>query len=972
MPVSRPTPPPADRRDGDIPEDHPMTAGRSADGVLTATGPAGVWAWVALNVEPVPGGVSGDGSDTERRAEAALADAGWLAGQCDPTAATRLELRYLHEPGDGVRCALLGRVHAPDVGAATSAASWLRDRLGTLPAHVRAAPVESAAEVQRLLSPFSAHLAGLVEVRKQIRPGLPSRPDAGVAYYLAVPRFAAGAASWDPLWQTVATLPHPFMLTVGLEPYVPPAPFIGMLGDLAARYGRLGGPGRTEPTPLRQQTFALAGDPFAAYAARLYSDAFRHYQSAVFRTRITLASPGPLPAALVAQVAATICAPREDRETTHVTVAPAPDELDTAWHNVTTLDHARWDRHYLSHLPIPVPSGLRLLAETVDAAEAVSGWRLPPPPGTGGRRVFVSVTTQTLHVDSLDTAHVAGDSFSHIGSDAVIVNRSTTTNSFNTGRDQGGPETGAAGTPPGPDRLRILLVCANPRGTEPLRTAAEDRTLRESIRMSQDRDWIEIETLHAATIDDLRRALLRRPYDIVHFSGHGTRRGLAFQDSGERLLVPSSEALAELLARRRVPVAVLNACYSLSVGRISAIGTEYTIASSGPISDPAAIEFTRGFYDAIGAGLDVPAAFEEGRGTASLKNLAFDAILLRRGEEHVAPSVDRPPGHGRRAVRARRVVVGMALDASASMRSGIRHGGAGRTRFDGVRDALADLGRQVRDDIVRWDADSDDFRLFAYAYGSRIGGGVADLASVWKAVRAVDVDRAAGVDPRPFAPETAADRDLSSAGYGSGPAADPIDAGAVAGLVAAETERLGDTTLSAAGLARLFDRAPGEEPDPGVLDHLIFGAAPMVRTGRTIRDRFARMAGESFDERTLLVISGGEPSDGDPRAVCEELRRSGIDIMSVYLTSEDVAEPRALVASPDDSWSTGARLMWEISSTIDESSSAARYLLGQGWSIEAGARMFTPVNHPETLSEFVRAVGSRFAPDERSLLPRGR
>ena len=101
--------------------------------------------------------------------------------------------------------------------------------------------------------------------------------------------------------------------------------------------------------------------------------------------------------------------------------------------------------------------------------------------------------------------------------------------------------------------------------------------------------------------------------------------------------MPPPESLAELLTRRQVKVAVLNACYSLSTGTISAIGTEYTIASSRPISDPSAIKFTRGFYDALGAGLTVPDAFEEGKGTAALKGLTFDGILLRQGEHHMAP-----------------------------------------------------------------------------------------------------------------------------------------------------------------------------------------------------------------------------------------------------------------------------------------------------------------------------------------------
>ena len=97
--------------------------------------------------------------------------------------------------------------------------------------------------------------------------------------------------------------------------------------------------------------------------------------------------------------------------------------------------------------------------------------------------------------------------------------------------------------------VRVLLVCANPRGTDPIRTAEEDRTLRESVQLSPYRDRVTIETLHAATIDDLRRSLLRQRFDIVHFSGHGTHTGLAFEGPGGRLMVPSSEGIAEMLKR---------------------------------------------------------------------------------------------------------------------------------------------------------------------------------------------------------------------------------------------------------------------------------------------------------------------------------------------------------------------------------------------------------------------------------------
>jgi len=52
---------------------------------------------------------------------------------------------------------------------------------------------------------------------------------------------------------------------------------------------------------------------------------------------------------------------------------------------------------------------------------------------------------------------------------------------------------------------RILLVCANPRGTDPLRTAEEDRTLRESIQLSPNRDKVVVDPLNAATVKEFVR-----------------------------------------------------------------------------------------------------------------------------------------------------------------------------------------------------------------------------------------------------------------------------------------------------------------------------------------------------------------------------------------------------------------------------------------------------------------------------------
>ncbi|MFO0758350.1 MAG: TIR domain-containing protein [Byssovorax sp.] len=193
-----------------------------------------------------------------------------------------------------------------------------------------------------------------------------------------------------------------------------------------------------------------------------------------------------------------------------------------------------------------------------------------------------------------------------------------------------GSTAGACGASlrPRPSAVQVLLVFANPRGTDRLRLDAEERVLRESIQLAAHRDRLEIEALHAATIDDLRRALSAKPRTIVHFSGHGEEGGLLFEDEKGITFVPDLPALASLLRYRGVETVVLNACYSTRLAEQNPMGTRYTVAMEGQAKDKGAIEFSRGFYDIIGAGRGVEEAYREGLMCAALKGMPVKAKLL--------------------------------------------------------------------------------------------------------------------------------------------------------------------------------------------------------------------------------------------------------------------------------------------------------------------------------------------------------
>lgn len=544
-------------------------------------------------------------------------------------------------------------------------------------------------------------------------------------------------------------------------------------------------------------------------------------------------------------------------------------------------------------------------------------------------------------------------------------------------------------------RRRVLLVCANPRGTDPLRTAEEDRTLRESIQLSPHRSRIEVETLHAATIDDLRRALLKSHFDIVHFSGHGTQAGLVFEDTAGRLMVPSSQALADLLSRRQVGTAILNACYSLSVGHFTNVGLEFTVASTGPVADPAAIEFTRGFYDAVGAGKDIPEAYDEGLSCARLKGYAPDVVLLRRGETYEAEDgVPQDLYPTREYAPVQSILVGIALDTSGSMRESIRNESGGvLSRLESARQAIEKAGRSVQSHLRKGTgSQAHAFHLFAYAFGLRIGG-VGDLFSLVRASRGINLQSEIANRRRKY--EAEARQRASGYGgladlarsYGFGGVVDNVAkaarsqaessirkriVGEISGLLQRKAEEIGDSTLTPDEVVQIWEDGGGttlEDVEP-----LIYGMTPMTAVASVINERFARTKARlgGNPECALLVVSDGEPSDGDPKPAFEAIRQSGVVVVSCFVTDEDVAEPRVLMAAPQPSWSSGARLMFEIASPVDPKGPFARYLLGQGWAIEHGARLFVQVNHSMVLEEFVRIIGSQLAGARSDLLPEGR
>lgn len=186
-----------------------------------------------------------------------------------------------------------------------------------------------------------------------------------------------------------------------------------------------------------------------------------------------------------------------------------------------------------------------------------------------------------------------------------------------------------------PSAQKILILAANPRGTDRLRLDEEVREIELGLQLARKRDAFVIKTCWATTPLSMQRAMLREKPNIVHFSGHGAgKKGLVFEDKNGRPKPVSAEALARLFSQLsdQVNCVLLNACYSQVQAQAIVQHIETVIGMNQSIGDQAAIKFATGFYDCLGDGQDVVSAYEWGCTTIELEGLgeALKPKLLRK------------------------------------------------------------------------------------------------------------------------------------------------------------------------------------------------------------------------------------------------------------------------------------------------------------------------------------------------------
>lgn len=192
---------------------------------------------------------------------------------------------------------------------------------------------------------------------------------------------------------------------------------------------------------------------------------------------------------------------------------------------------------------------------------------------------------------------------------------------------------------------KILILAANPRNTSPLRLDEEIREIGEALRRSIYRQQFDLHTKSAVRLKDIRRALLDFEPQIVHFCGHAEESGIMVEDEEGYALLVNPDALSELfeLFSGQIECVLLNACYSESQAEAIAKHIDYVTGTRYEITDKIAIEFTMGFYDALGAGKSFEDAFKFGRNAIQLhavQDRLLPILKKKRYDESLPPLVE--------------------------------------------------------------------------------------------------------------------------------------------------------------------------------------------------------------------------------------------------------------------------------------------------------------------------------------------
>lgn len=141
----------------------------------------------------------------------------------------------------------------------------------------------------------------------------------------------------------------------------------------------------------------------------------------------------------------------------------------------------------------------------------------------------------------------------------------------------------------------------------------------------------------------------------------------------------------------------------------------------------------------------------------------------------------------------------------------------------------------------------------------------------------------------------------------------------------------------------------------------IFGSTPMCKA---LTDAIYVFRGDATtDKKVLFILSDGESRDGDPRKFEKELRGLDVIIITCFLTSEPIRNPRCLFDPKQVIGRSGKQVLFEMSSTMKNMDAPITYLIDANWELPPSgeSRLFLQANSLDVVNEFCKIVVSKMA-----------
>lgn len=191
-----------------------------------------------------------------------------------------------------------------------------------------------------------------------------------------------------------------------------------------------------------------------------------------------------------------------------------------------------------------------------------------------------------------------------------------------------------------PSNITVLFWASSPEDQARLRLDKEAREIELRVRLSEHRDAIRFEHKAARQLVDLIQDLNETKPNIVHFSGHGSETGLAFEDDEGAYKPLANSQLAALLnaTSDRIRLVVFNSCESAAQAELATDSVDLAIGMSATIEDGRAKTFAAQLYGSLGFGKSVQAAFDQATAAITVEHGDGGEIPQLFAAEGIDPS----------------------------------------------------------------------------------------------------------------------------------------------------------------------------------------------------------------------------------------------------------------------------------------------------------------------------------------------